>query len=341
MTNARNDVADEQYGAVRTDAQPVDVVGTLDHIDRVIGTQPGQQLQAPNDSVESVLRGFRERLARVNPDDFSAVQRIRGEMSDAAQNAAQNGYGNRARLIRGALGQLDTAMENASPGFRQANTNFRQASQNINAIDQGRTSALRGRTEDTIPAYNALNPEGQAAYRAGYSDPLIEAAQSGAYGVNKARPLTSDAFRDEAAAMAPGNDLLQRRIGRENTMFQTRNTALGGSKTADNLADQEAMGIDPTLAIGVIGHLLHGNIAGAAHALGSAGASFLGNTPAVRAAVARYLLQNGATMAPGQLQAAVNQTMARIQRNARLASALGTVSRSAITTAANVAENRR
>lgn len=335
MTNARNDAADTAYGAVRTDAQPVDVVGTINHLDNIIGTQPGQQLQAPNDSVEAILRPFRERLARVNPDDFAAVQRIRGDMSDAAQNAAQNGYGNRARLIRGALGQLDTALENSSAGYLAANRNFAQASRNIDAIDQGRTAAMRGRTEDTIPAYNGLTPEGQTGYRAGYVDPLIEAAQGGAYGVNKARPLTSDAFRDEAAAMAPGNDLMQRRIGRENTMFQTRNTALGGSKTADNLADQEAMGIDPTLAVGVIGHLVHGNVIGAAHALGNAGMSFLGNTPAVRAAVGRYLLQNGATMAPGQLQAAINQTMSRIQRNARLAATLGTVTRSASTTAAN------
>ena len=43
--------------------------------------------------------------------------------------------------------------------------------------------------------------------------------------------------------MAPGNDLLQRRLGREMTMFETRNAALGGSKTADNLADADALGV--------------------------------------------------------------------------------------------------
>lgn len=111
-------------------------------------------------------------------------------------------------------------MENASEGFLQANRNFAQASRDIEAVQAGRAAATRGRTEDTIPAFRRLTPEGQAGYRAGYADPLIEAAQGGAYGVNKVRPLTSDAFRDEAAAMAPGNDLMQRRIGRENTMFQ-------------------------------------------------------------------------------------------------------------------------
>jgi hypothetical protein len=33
---------------------------------------------------------------------------------------------------------------------------------------------MRGRIENTIPAFEALAPEGQQAYRAGYVDPLIE-----------------------------------------------------------------------------------------------------------------------------------------------------------------------
>ena len=55
--------------------------------------------------------------------------------------------------------------------------------------------------------------------------------------------------------MAPGNPLVQRRIGREQTMFETRNQALGGSKAADNLADADALGIDPS----VVGHIISGN----------------------------------------------------------------------------------
>jgi hypothetical protein len=40
---------------------------------------------------------------------------------------------------------------------------------------------------------------------------------------------------------------LQRQIGRENTMFQTRNQAMGGSKTADNLNDDAAMAVSPEI----------------------------------------------------------------------------------------------
>ena len=190
------------------------------------------------------MQGFRQRLAGVNPDDFAAVQRIRGDMSDAAQSAAQSGYGNRARLIRGAMSRLDTAMENASNGFQAANRNFATASRDIGAVQTGRDAFARGRTEDVIPAFNALRPEAQAAFRAGYADPAIAQTQAAAFGANKARPFLNDAFGDEAAVIAPGNDLLQRRLGREQTMFTTRNEALGGSKTADNTNDHDAMGID-------------------------------------------------------------------------------------------------
>jgi hypothetical protein len=310
MTAARGAQADADFGAVRDDANPVNVVGTLDHLDQIIGTGPGQQLATPNDSIETVLRGFRERLARVNPDDFSAVQRIRGDMSDAAQSAAQSGYGNRARLIRGAMSRLDAAMETASDGYQAANRTFAQASRDIEAVGQGRDAFNRGRTEDVIPAFNALRPEGQQAFRAGYADPAIASTQGAAFGANKARPFINDAFRDEAAAIAPGNDLMQRRLDREQTMFSTRERALGGSKTADNLANHEAMGINPTLVMhaatgnwgAAIGNVLHAGVRG-----------LTGNTPAVRKAVADILLRNGANMTPAQLNQMVGRTIAQIQ----------------------------
>lgn len=310
MEASRGNVADAEYGTVRNGAGRVDVVPTINNLDSNIGTAPGQTLQAPNDSIESILRPFRERLARVNPDDFEAVQRIRGDMADAAQSARQGGYGNRARLIGQAVHQLDASMENASQGFRQANANFRQASQDINAIDAGRTAALRGRTEDTIPTFQGQSLRGQQAFRTGYVDPLIEAAQGGAPGVNKARPLLNDAFQQEAAAMAPGNPLMQRRIGREQTMFETRNQALGGSRTADNLNDHAAMGVDPHL----VGQIVTGNWHGALRSALSAGHSALtGNTPEVRREVANILLQNGGNISAPRLRDMVNNTVARIQ----------------------------
>jgi hypothetical protein len=179
-------------------------------------------------SCQLALANVRARLTdgRSNLTNFEAIQRLRGDVSDMAQSAAQSGQGNKARLLRGVLAQLDQSLENASEGFFQANRNFAQASRDIEAVQTGRQAATRGRSEDLI-AYQALRPEAQAPFRAGYVDPLIAQTQGAAFGVNKARPFLNEAFRDEAAAIAPGNSLMQRRLACEQTMFETRGHALG------------------------------------------------------------------------------------------------------------------
>jgi len=320
MTAARDAAADAEYGAVRAGAGRTDVVPAINRIDRTIGTGPGQTLEAANDSIEGALRPFRERLSRVNPDDFEAVQRIRFDMADAATNARNSGYGNRAREIGNAVRELDAAMEAASSGYRQANRNFAQASTDIGAVQQGRQAATRGRTEDIIPEFQAQSPAGQGAYRAGYVDPLIQQTQGAAFGANKARPLINDAFQAEAGAMAPGNPLMQRRIGRENTMFQTRNAATGNSKTAENLADDAAMGVDPTL----IGQVLSGNWTGALRSVVASGSNALsGNTPAVRQAVADILMTRGSNVNAAQFQRMIDETVQRIRQVQQMARSMG------------------
>lgn len=338
LTTQRGATADAEYGAVRNDANRVDVTPTLNHLDEIIGTQPGQVLTPANDSVEAALTPFRQRLSRVNPDDFEAVQRIRGDMADAAQSARQSGHGNRARLISGAVRRLDTAMENASEGHLAANRNFAQASRNIEAVDAGRAAATRGRTEDTIPAFQALAPEGQAAFRSGYVDPLIAQAQGAAFGANKARPLINDAFQAEAGAMAPGNDMMQRRIAREQTMFETRNTALGGAPTAKNLAHDSAMGVDPHL----VGQIFTGNWHGALRTALAAGHNAVtGNTPAVRQEVANILLQNGGNISPARLREMVQSTVARIQFVQNIARNVGRGAAGGLAVAAPGAQRRQ
>jgi hypothetical protein len=315
MTASRGANADAEYGAVRNDAGPVDVTGTIAHIDNTLGPGADQMLTnagsaAPNDSVESVLQGFRNRLARVNPNDFEGAHRIRGDLSDTITKAERAGENNKARLLGGALRNLDAALENSSNGFRQANSNFRQASGDINAIGQGQQAFGRGRTSDVLGDFNSLQPRGQQAFRTGFVDPAIAKVTGAADGVNKARPFLNDRFRELADATAPGNETMQRQLGREQTMFETRGHALGGSHTADNLADAEAMGVNPTTVM----HVATGNWTGAIGGILHAGVNKVtGNTPAVRAAVAKILLQNGANLNAPALNAMVTKTIGQIQ----------------------------
>ena len=165
-------------------------------IDRTLSPGTAFHTNIANDSIEGALANVRNKLTdgKSNLSDFQAVQHVRGDVSDMAQSAAQSGHGNKARLLRGVLRQLDQSLENASEGFLQANRNFAQASRDIEAVQTGRQAATRGRNEDVIPAYQALRPEAQAGFRSGYVDPLIAQTEGAAFGVNKARPFANDAF---------------------------------------------------------------------------------------------------------------------------------------------------
>lgn len=348
MTTARDRAADAAYGANRANAAPVDLAKTIARIDETI--QPGvNQIVRPqsgiaNDTVETALEQVRNRLTDGKSvlTDFTAVQRVRGDLSDAVESARRAGHGNRARLLGQVLREMDAAMEDASAGFRQANRNFAQASREIEAIDAGRTAAMRGRPEDIIPEFMGQSPKGRVGYRAGYADPMIEHVQGAAFGTNKARPFTSDAFRQEAAAIAPQSTgpLMQRRLGRESAMFETRAQALGNSKTAENLADMEAMRVDPT----IIGNLLSGDIGGAArNLLARVGGSLSGYTPAVREELGRMLLASGQDQAiiPRLVQT-LERAIQRIDRG-RVRSgvaARGVMGGAAVTPSALSAERR-
>lgn len=326
MTAARDAAANAEYGAVRSSANPVDLSGTIAKIDETL--RPGvNQIVNPrsniaNDSVEASLARVRSLLTdgRSVATDFSVIQRARGDLADEIEKAVRTGANNKARILMGVKSQLDAAMENASPGFRQANRNFAQRSAAIDALDTGRAAARSGRVEDTVPAFRAMPADQQAAFRVGYVDPLIEQAQGGAFGVNKARPFTSDAFKTESQAMAPlstGNQMA-RRLAREQTMFETRAEATGGSKTSMNLADQEAQGIDPGL-IADLGHAGQGSPGAIMRIYSRITDSLNGYTPAVREQLVNLLLQRGQNpqVAP-KIQTALN----KLRRNQTITSAL-------------------
>jgi hypothetical protein len=296
FTRARDQAADAAYDAVRGQAGNVDPTAAIRRIDQTL--RPGvNQVANPrsgiaDDSVESALSRVRARLTddRSVATEFQAVMRARDDLADEIQKAVRAGANNKARLLRQVRGDLDNALEDASTGYRAANAQYAQGTRVIDAVDDGRTAAMRGRSEDVIPRFQGLTPEQQAAFRFGYADPLIEQTQGAAMGVNKARPFTSEAFQAESSAMAPGAPLMQRRIGRENQMFETRNQALGGSRTADNLADSSALGVDPS----IIRDLAMGRFGSAARGVLSAGSNALsGNTTEVRTALARMLLSRG------------------------------------------------
>jgi hypothetical protein len=297
LTRERGEAADAAYTAARADAGAVDVTPALQIIDEFVSPGAiGVVSQADNiaaDTVEGVLLRARRLLTdgRSNLTDWNAVHRAKMDLDDMIGVAERGGKNRQMRQLIRVRNAVDAALSDASDSYAGARDAFAQASRTIDAVETGATAARRGRPDDTIPAFRNMTPEEQAAFRAGYVDPLIEGTQSAAVGVNKARPLINDATAQEFAAFAAPRRAPQlgRRLSREQRMFETTQAALGGSKTADNLADAADMSkFDP----GVLTKLVQGRpVAAAVEAVTKLLTEARGQPPAVIERVARMLLE--------------------------------------------------
>lgn len=322
LTTARDSAADVAYDAARANAGPVDVTGALARIDETLRPgawgvmRPASSLA--DDSIEGVLTKVRNMLGngREQISDFNAALRAKRDIDDMIGRATRSGASNQARLLIQVRNELDNALAAASQPYAAARDAFRAGSREIEGVEAGRQAARRGRPEDTLAAFGLMTPQEQAAFRAGYADPLIEGVQTAATGTNKARPLINDATAAEFPAFAvPGRaPQLMRRIGREQAMFETNQAALGGSRTADNLADAADMNrFDP----GVLANLLRGRpiqavIEGATKLVNNA----RGMPPSVVERVARALMESRPDAARALLDSAQSNTQMTAGRRA-------------------------
>ncbi|KRQ11942.1 hypothetical protein AOQ73_05915 [Bradyrhizobium pachyrhizi] len=216
------------------------------------------------------------------------------------------------RVRRAFLSEVDSL----NPTYAQARAAYGGPAQVREAVGIGADAAKRGRAVDNLDRFDALPDAAQQGFRHGYADTRLTAIERAPQGTNVVRPLTSQKAQDELGALSlhqgpvqPGQAApMQQLLNREQTMFETRAQALGNSKTAENLADDAAMAVDPHLVSNIITGNWHGalrNVLAAGHT------AMTGNTPAVRAAVGRMLLDQGVN--PANLQAAIGDTVARIR----------------------------
>jgi hypothetical protein len=335
MVENANFEAGHNYAPVKRETSPIDVSAPVAIANRSISPAADQLAMAQGavptdlraragieqseaalrDPIGNALKEARSYLAAPNLtlSNVNHAFRAKTNIDMMISKAADNKQGALVAELMPVRNALDEALAKSSSNYAGARDAYKLAQTRIEALDLGKLLGSKPvRPEDAIRRFGALDPQSQVAFRQGYADPQISQTQQAAFGTNKARPFTSDATQQEFNAFAsPGKaDLLQRQIGRENTMFETRNTALGGSKTADNLNDHAAMSVDPHL----VGQILTGNWHGAVRSVLSAGHNMMtGNTPQVRQRVADILLQNGANVSPTQLRNMVQNTVARIE----------------------------
>lgn len=261
LKQARSDAANIAYDAARGNSAPVDVRGAISVIDDRIGGMKGSNVKG--DGIDGKLAGYRSRLvADPAPNgeisrelsDFDRVLGVKQEIQDDIGAAVRAGRNNEARELGKLASELDAALEASSDMYRTANDGFREASSVIDALGEGKAMARPSRrAADTTEQFNAMTPDQQAAARVGYGDDLLTKLEAvAAPTTNRAKPLQSPKRVAEADAMAVDPRLYADRLARENEMWLTQNRALGGSRTADNIADQEAI---EGLAGGAIGAL--------------------------------------------------------------------------------------
>lgn len=300
LKQARGATANAAYDAARGNAAPVDIRGALGVIDARIGGMQGSGVAG--DGIDGKLAGYRSRLAaQPGPDgvsrelsDFDRVLSVKQSIQDDIGAAVRAGRNNEARELGKLASELDSALEGSSDMYRSANDGFRDASKTIDAVGQGADMAKRGRAADNVPAFQGMNPDQQGAARVGYGDDMLRRIEANtAPTANKAKILQSPKRDAEAGAMALDPNLYGQRLSRENTMWETQNRALGGSKTADNLQDISQTGEAAAGALDVArsaGNLQLGDVVAKAGAM--LGPMIKGQNEATRQLIAKALMSD-------------------------------------------------
>jgi len=312
LTAARASDAARNYGAARAGAGTVDPTDAIRLADDFLSPGASRVFSNANniadDSVEGAVRRARQYLTDGNSTirDFGVAHRAKMEI-DAMIERAQPSVQRVLIPIRNAL---DESLATASPDYAAARDAYRSQSRVIDAIDKGKqASSPRTRASDNTREFNMLSTDEQKAFRVGYADPIIARVESASSApmTNKARMLqTGKSSQEFPAFAAPGQgERLSDRISREQRMFETANLALGGSRTADNIADiGEMASFDPSM----IGSLATGNIRGAiVQALTRSAQHMQGRNSQTRDMIARALLETAPTRAAAELSAAVKR----------------------------------
>lgn len=282
LTAQRSEDAARNYAPVMDDMNPLNVTPAVEQANRAISPVADMRAnirgdvptdlaaRAPIEDAEASIRdpirqAVKEARSYLASDNLTVTNvekafRAKTNIDQMIAKATENGQGGQVQALMPVRDALDEALAASSPQYSSARDAYRTASQRVAAVDTGRELAKgRNRVNDTLSTFGALpDDEARQAARVGYFDPKIAAAETTKGKMpDVARQFTSDSMRQELPAIAVPDkaDQLMRRLGRENTMSDTAQIAIGGSKTADNFSDMADSTLDP----GVASNLLRGN----------------------------------------------------------------------------------
>ena len=326
LEGARTAAADINYEAARQDAGPVNLNQAIGTIDALMKRNPilGDSALTKTE-IGSRLARIRSQMAARGEQlvDFDTVLNVKQDLGDVIAGLRTSGKPV-PKALGDVYGELDVALENASKGYRLANDTYRTQSGVIDAVDDGKAaSSTRTRATDNIARFGAMTPDEQTAFRPGYADVAIARNEAASLSptTNRARPLlTGKTGQEFPAFAAPGKgDQMNRRIAREQTMFETANTALGGSKSSDNLADAAEMAqFDPGILVNMFRRPITTTVIEAVHRIAN---EAKGMPAPVMDRIAKTLLETNPDLAREMLKNAGSQT-AKIDGRRALAQAI-------------------
>lgn len=253
-------------------------------------TQAVQQGVKPT-KAEKALSRYGEMISSASgSNNTQRMIAIRQDLADAADKAFRNNQGGLGTKLKDLKKAVDDDILAVSPAYREANAASSKLRGVRDQVKAGQTGAVRGRKDDLIQALQKASPEQRQAFATGFADKKIEAIQKARIGTNSSGALTGDKFKAISGELSEdGGDALTRKIDRENLMFETRNRAVGGSGTLNNLADQ--VNLNSPVGFGV--QVARGDLPGAAGYIIRAGLNKVtGNNQNSRDALANMLLQN-------------------------------------------------
>lgn len=311
----RSAMADVNYSAAREGAGAVnlnDAIGTIDDLlnkNPIIGesslakSEMGNRLQALRNQMISAS-GNEQMI------DFDRVLNLKQDIGRQIERLRRSGE--LPPEIGAVYRQLDQALEGASPSYRAANDTFRSDSAVIDALTRGGEMSRGGRAVDNVAELLSMTPTQRNAARIGYGDQrlnVMEATRGET--TNRMLPFNATKAQREMGVLAQDPALWERQRARENTMWQTQNRAMGGSMTADNMADVADNGITAD-ALRSLGDIFTGNIrSGVGNAVNAVGNITGGMNSPTRELIARALLSGDASIleraSQSQVRSARNQ----------------------------------
>lgn len=267
---------------------------------------------AIRDPIREAVKTARSYLASdsLTVTNVNKAFRAKTNIDDMIADAAANQRGGVVEALMPIRNALDEALARTSPQYARARDAYAAASRPIEAVEAGRNMASpRSRSQDVISSFGAMDTPSQNAARIGYFDPMIARAEAAAGTMtDSARPFLSNSMRQELPVLAAEGQapLLGRRLAREATMSESAKAALGGSKTADNLADAaELAKFDP----GIMTSLMRGRpIEAIAAALSKGSNEAKGLPPRVIERVARVMIETDPDAARKALEIATTKT---------------------------------